>query len=48
MTSKKISRMRAQYRKWEEVLDEFTHEKRRRMMPGSSIRYLLSVPAWDG
>jgi hypothetical protein len=32
MTSKKISRMRSQHRKGEEVLDEFTEEERKKMM----------------
>jgi len=32
MTSKKISRMRSQHRKGEEVLDEFTDEERKKMM----------------
>ncbi len=32
MTAKKISRMRSQHRKGEEVLDEFTDEERKKMM----------------
>ena len=32
MTSQKISRMRSQHRKGEEVLDEFTDEERKKMM----------------
>ena len=32
MTSRKVSRMRSQHRKGEEVLDEFTDEERKKMM----------------